>query len=107
MLWMSIVCHIPKHARFTIGARIENTLLDLMETAYQAYYIKGDKKSEKIDVCIYLQDILKFLLDVLWDGRLISNDQYEQLSKKFSEIGRMLGGWQKSLTNPEKKNRTL
>ena len=107
MLWMSIVPHMAKGARYTIGERIENKFLDLLEYAYIAYFTEKDKKSEKISDCILTTDILKFLISTTWDGRLISNKQYEDISLKLQEIGRMLGGWKKSLENQEKKNRTL
>ncbi|MBP9711915.1 MAG: four helix bundle protein [Candidatus Pacebacteria bacterium] len=42
-----------------------------------------------------------------WEGKLISNKQYETVALKLEEVGKMLGGWRKSLDNPEKKNRTL
>ena len=52
-------------------------------------------------------DTLKFLVAVAWEGKFISNKQCEDISIKLEEIGKMLGGWKKSLSNPEKKNRDL
>ena len=104
---MNIVPHIPKGGRHTIGARIENKFLDLLELSYRAYYTEREKKAEKILQCILILDTLKFFIQVTWEGKLISNKQYEDVAKKLEEIGKMLGGWKKSLGNPEKKNRTL
>lgn len=104
---MNISPHIAKGARYTIGARIENKFLDLLELAYIAYFTEKEKKVEKIAGCILLTDILKFLVSVAWEGRFISNKQCEDVAMKLEEIGKMLGGWKKSLGNPEKKNRTL
>ena len=102
---MSIVPHIPKGARYTIGTRIENKFLDLLEFSYCAYFTEREKKAEKILQCILTLDTLKFFIQVAWEGKLISNKQYEEV--KLEEIGKMLGGWKKSLINPKKKNRTL
>ncbi|MEK7159613.1 MAG: four helix bundle protein [Patescibacteria group bacterium] len=107
LVWLNIVPHIPKGGRYTIGARIENKFIDLLELGYRAYYTEKDKKEEKILQCILLLDTLKFFVQVTWEGKLISNKQYEEVAVKLGEIGRMLGGWKKSLANPEKKNRTL
>lgn len=107
MYWISISAHIPKNARYTIGQRIENKFLDLLETSYITYFSEKEKKPEKISECIFIADTLKFLISVAWEGKLISNKQFEEVALKLDEAGRMLGGWKKSLANPQKKNRTL
>ena len=106
MVWMNIVPHIPKGARYTVGERIENKLLDLLELSYTAYFTPKDKKMEKITECILVLDTLKFLISVTWEAKLISHNQFGETALKLDEIGKMLGGWKKSLENPEKKNRT-
>jgi len=107
LFWMNLVPHIAKGARYTLGARIENKFLDLLELSYAAYFSEKEKKAEKIAECIFITDILKFLVSVAWEGKVISDQQCEGIAVKLEEIGKMLGGWKKSLSNPEKKNRTL
>jgi hypothetical protein len=107
LFWMNISPHIAKGARYTIGARIENKFLDLLESAYIAYFTEKEKKAEKIAECILATDLLKFLIVTAWEGKLISDKQCEDVALKLEEIGKMLGGWKRSLTNPEKKNRTV
>jgi len=104
---MNFVPHIPKGARYTIGARIENKFLDLLELAYAAYFTAKEKKVEKISQCIFLLDTLRFIVSVAWEGKLLSEKQFEEVALKLEEIGKMLGGWKNSLENPEKKNRTF
>ena len=100
---MGIVPHIPKIARFTIGVRIENKFLDLLELSYTSYFSEKDKKAEKLSECIFTVDILKFLVTTCWEGRFISNKHYENIASKLDEIGKMLWGWKKSLeTQPIK-----
>ena len=98
---------MAKSSRFTIGARIENRFLDLLEHAHETYFSEKDKKAEKISECILLLDTLKFLISVAWEGKMIPAAKYEELAKKLDEVGRMFGGWKKNLANPEKKNRAL
>ncbi|MFH1866973.1 MAG: four helix bundle protein [Patescibacteria group bacterium] len=105
LLWFNIVPHIAKGARYTIGYRIENKFLDLLELTYIAYFTEKDKKTEKITNCILVLDTLKFFLSVAWEGKIVSNNQYEDIALKLKEAGRMLGGWKNSLANPQKKNR--
>jgi hypothetical protein len=88
-----------------MGTRIENKLLDLLETAYIAYYTEKEKRVEKISQCILILDTLKFLLLVAWEGKVISNKHFEEISTKLNEIGKMFGGWKKSLEIAAIKNR--
>ena len=111
---MNIVPHIPKSARYTIGARIENKFLDLLELSYASYFSSAtrksssayfsekdhgssNKKAEKISECIFILDILKFLISTAWEGKFISNKQYENTATRLDEVGKMLWGWKKSL----------
>jgi len=43
----------------------------------------------------------------MWEARLISNKQYEDIAKRLDEIGKMFWGWKKNLDAPENKNRTF
>ncbi len=94
---MNIVPHIPKGSRYTIGSRIENKFLDLLEFSYTAYFTEKDTKSKRISECIFVLDIIKFLISVAWEGKLVSNKHYEEVALKLDEVGKMLGGWRKSL----------
>lgn len=68
MLWLNIIPHIPKGVRYTLGSRIENKFLDLLELAYIAYFTDRENKMEKIIKCILILDLLKFLISVAWEG---------------------------------------
>lgn len=98
---------MAKGARYTIGSRIENKFLDLLELSYVAYFSKKENKAEKISGCILTLDTLKFLISVAWEGKLISNKQCEDIALKLEEVGKMFGGWKRNLISPEIKNRTI
>lgn len=106
MLWLAIVPHIPKGGRYTLGARIENKFLDLLEQSYLAYFTIREKRLPMLSQCVLTLDVLKFLVTVGWEGKLITHKQYAALAPKLDEIGKMLGGWRNSLKNSEKKSRT-
>ena len=107
LIWMNISPHIAKGARYTLGSRIEKKFLDLIELSYIAYFTEKEQKIQKISNCILILDTLKFLISVAWEGKLISNTHYSDVGLKLEEVGKMFGGWKKSLANPEKKNRNL
>lgn len=104
---MNISPHIPKGQRYTIGTRIENKFLDLLELSYIAYFTEKESKKEKLIECILVLDTLKYLINIAWETRLISSKQQTEIAEKLDEIGKMLGGWKNSLENPEKKNRAI
>lgn len=105
--WLGIIQHMAKGKRYTIGTRIENKFLDLLELSYKAYCSGKNKKAEHVEQCVLTLDTLKFLIYIAWEGRLISNKHFAEIAEKMDEIGKMLGGWKRSLKNPKKKNRTL
>ena len=98
---------MAKSSRYTLGARIEDRFLDLIELAYETYFTAINEKKEKISRRIKDLDKLKYLFSLAWEAKLISNKQYEAVALKLFEAGRMFGGWKNNLDNPKKKNRTL
>ena len=98
LLWLASVPHMPKSARYLIGARIENKFLDLLEFSYVAYFSPKETKIQKITECIVCLDALKFLVSIAWEAKFISHKQYERTAVKLDEVGRMFGGWKKNRT---------
>lgn len=88
---------MPRSSRYTLGTRIENKFIDLLESTYIAYFTAKERKAEKISTCILTLDTLKFLISVSWEGKQLSNRHYEEISLKLEEVGRMFGGWKKNL----------
>lgn len=78
--------------------------LDLLELSYTTYFSEKEQKSYKLSECISKLDILKFFVSLIWESKLISHKQYEELALRLDEIGKMLWGWKKSLEIPTKKN---
>lgn len=87
--------NFPKSERFTLVQHIENTLLDFLSEVVMArksqeplkHLEEADKNLEKLKVFLRLSKDLEFM----------SIGQYEESSKKLTEIGKMLGGWQNSI----------
>jgi len=104
LIWVGVVPHIPKTARYTIGTRVENKFLDLLELSYIAYFTDKEKKLERVSGCISLLDTLKFLIHISWEAKFISHKHYEEIALKLDEVGKMFGGWRKNLGSLEKKN---
>lgn len=64
------------------------------------------EKQLLLDRAISRVDLLKLLLQLAWDTRALDDNKYATLTEKLAEIGRMLGGWKRQLTNktPDHRN---
>ena len=85
----------PREQRFVIAARSQTTALDFMECLYQA----TDKSQQfgtlgRADVKLKQ---LRFYLRLSHDLQLMDTRRYEHASRLIEEIGRLLGGWRKSV----------
>ena len=107
LIWLTILPHISKSSRYTIGTRIENIFLDLLDISYTTYFNQKEEKSNNLSICISKLDVLKYLVSIMWEAKLISHKQYENIAIRLDEIGKMFWGWKKSLDHPQKKNRTF
>lgn len=93
---------MPRTSRYTLGARIETHFLDLLEIIYQAYYAPVNTKSQKIIIAISKNDLLKYLLQIAWENKMVRDSAYAELLEKVEEIGKILGGWKNSVEAKQK-----
>lgn len=95
--WLTLMSrHFPRLHRATITQRLLDAALDCQERLIEANNVRGqarltlllsaDVSLDKIRTYIRLAHLLHWL----------SLGQYEHASKQLAEIGRLLGGWQKT-----------
>jgi len=72
-------------------------IITTLELLLEASYAYGDEKLVLIKKANAKFDTLKLFIRLLKDLNIIDSKKYLQLQKKIQEIGRMLGGWQRSL----------
>jgi hypothetical protein len=85
----------PRSFRFTVGERLVSNGLDLLLALVEAAY--SARKGELLETASRKTNGVRYLLRLSKDLRLVSMDGYAFASGKLEEIGRMVGGWQKSL----------
>lgn len=96
-MWHEFVLNFPKDSRYTLGAKIDNLLLETTELIISGSY------SDKLEKLILLKrasfklDLLKFFLQVAWEIKILDDKKYISISEKLDEAGKMLGGWIRSL----------
>ncbi|MFH0831100.1 MAG: four helix bundle protein [Parcubacteria group bacterium] len=96
--WHTTLPHLPKLALQSIGARIDTLFLDLITRLLQACFAPPKRKSDLLRGASSLLDTLKFFLQIAWELKLIDHKKYAHICTPLAEVGRMLGGWQKSAT---------
>lgn len=93
----SCIKTFPKKDRFTLGQKCENTALEILELLFLANSKPNSKKIPVLaDVDLKLK-VLQTLIRICNDVRAIEQKTYISLEEPLEEIGRMLGGWIKSL----------
>ncbi|MDD5121603.1 MAG: four helix bundle protein [Patescibacteria group bacterium] len=95
---------MPKTSRFTLGAKIDSTFVEVIELIFTAGNLPKDKKLPYVQKAVSRFDLLKFFLQIAWLIKSLDNKKYLAISEPLNEIGKMLGGWHRNLlkeTSPE------
>ena len=88
---------MPKKDKYSLGIKIDQTTLDLLEIVIAAGNAKPDEKLIILQKASAKTDLLKLLIRLCYDIKAIDKKKYLKLEERLQEIGRMLGGWIKSL----------
>lgn len=99
--WYGYRDHFPKKSRYTLGDRIDAHFIKVLELISLASYQSRDEKSSTLERAITGIDLLKFLLRVAWELKILDDKKYTVLSEGVQEVGRQIGSWKKGL---QKKN---
>ncbi len=89
------IVKFPRAHRFTLGARMENLLFDILESLIEAKY-KKEKKSFLQRANLNLEKF-RFFVRLCYDMRFINVKKYEYVSREVNEVGRLIGGWIKAI----------
>ena len=95
MLWtLNHTARFPRHHRYSLGLRIEATLLDLLDALIEARYVR--EKLKLLDRANILLERFRFQMRLARDLKVLASNSFEFQAKQVEEIGRMIGGWRKS-----------
>ena len=98
-----MIDHFPKKSRPVLGQKIESVILEVLELVSLAAYSGNTEKNKALMKASLKVDFLKILIRLAYETQTIDQKKYILLEEKLQEIGKMLGGWLKSLksTNPD------
>jgi hypothetical protein len=88
---------IPKLERFTLWQKCENSALTVLEGLLQVGYVPLERRADLLTKVSAHVDMLRVFLRLAHDTKTIDQKKYIALQAITDEIGRMLGGWLKSL----------
>jgi len=89
--------NFPKAKRYTLGQKIDKTTLDIIELVITAGYLSRGQKLPILQKASIKLDLLKILLRLSQETKCLDNNKYQHLTSFTIEIGKMLGGWIKTV----------
>ncbi len=92
----------PRSRRFTMGDRIEQGLLTVLELLIDATYQKN--KQEVLRKANSKLTVVRHVWRLAFELQVISNKQYAYGAELLVNLGRQIGGWEKSV-NANFRNR--
>lgn len=88
---------LPSLKRQTIGRRLEDSTLQLLELLIMAKNAPRAHKAAYLIKATAITEIIQFHIRTLMAQKLANNTTLHQLDSKVAEIGRQIGGWHKSV----------
>lgn len=80
-----------------MGSKTDAIFADLLELILTAGSINRHQKLIVVQKASAKLDLLKFFMQILWELKILDNSKFQRISVPISEIGKMIGGWQKQL----------
>lgn len=90
----------PKNQRFIFGTRLADSALDVMEKLVEAAY--SLQKTELLAQANRRIEMLRWLVRLAKDRKVLSERQYLFACQGLAECGRMVGGWLKQSSRKER-----
>jgi hypothetical protein len=95
---MPTIEKFPRSHKITLGDRIENVALDVLDALIGATYTR-DRAQHLRQANLGIEK-LRFLLRFAAELRLIDRRRWEYAARALDETGRLIGGWMKAHRAP-------
>lgn len=103
--WYGYRDNLPKKAKYGLGERIDARFIQVLELLQVATYQGIKEKLPTLDRSLSSLDMLKFLLRIAWELRVLDDKKFETISERLNEAGRQIGGWRKGLQTKTSANK--
>jgi len=88
----------PKKDKFALGAKCENQMIIVLELLLATCRAEKTNKKNLISQASVKFDMLKIFFRLAWELKILDVKKYSELQTCLQEIGKMLGGWLRSMT---------
>ena len=88
---------IPKQDRYTLWQKCENILLETLENILLASQMSKEEKLPILEKASLNLNLFRIFVRLAKEVKAIDNKKYILLQENADEVGRMLGGWIKSV----------
>ena len=85
---------MPRNRRFTLGSRIEDGLLFVLERLVEAAYTRG--KVEALRQANLRLEVVRHLWRLAFENQAVAGKSWQHGAGLMIELGRQIGGWQKA-----------
>lgn len=94
-----LIFKFPKHERYTLGEKLENTILNGVEFFVLANQVSKYEKEKVLTQANSKVELLKILFRISLNCTIIDSREYLEIENKLQEIGKMTQGWIKYTRN--------
>ena len=98
-LWYKTAKGFPKLDRYTIGNQVFGLLMEFLVGITKVEYLTPYQKRERLIALSPSLDSVKILIRLAHSLEIVQEQHYIKFEEELNEIGRMLGGWIRSLSN--------
>ena len=88
---------VPKQDRYTIWQKCEELLLEVLEGILLASQQFKTEKVQTLESASVKLNLLRVFVRLMKDVKALDSKKYVIIEANLDEIGRMLGGWLKSM----------
>ncbi len=88
----------PRSQRFVVTQRLHNAALNFQELLIEANACRNTRRAELLRAADTELRKVRLYLRLCEKWGWLTSAQYRHVSKMVAEIGRLLGGWQKTVT---------
>ena len=97
-LWHGFLPHFQRLSKHTLGAKIDGLFVEAVELVLSAGFAPRERKLSLVHDAVVKIDALKFFVRLAWELKELDHKRYAALIAPIAEIGKMLGGWRKHLS---------
>ncbi len=94
-----LIFKFPKHERYTLGEKIERTILDSIELFVFANQVSKYEKEKVLAQANSKIELLKILFRISLNCKILESREYLDIEDKLQETGKMTQGWIKYARN--------